>query len=96
MGFSNNIKLDELSQIHKTETEKLDNDIDSDNDKIISNNLGWTFLRSNWDEGDIWESLIINKDGNSQKWYVEDMDEQIPDKFPSLVVPERWPLVGWK
>jgi len=40
--------------------------------------IGWVFKESGWETGDVYRSLIVDEDGKSQIWYVDDMDNMLP------------------
>jgi DNA-directed RNA polymerase II subunit RPB2 len=71
-------KLDEDEKQYEDD----EDDEDEDEEPVTPEKYGWKFLKSDWEEGDVWESLIVNDDGSTERWYVEDMDYEIPNKFP--------------
>ena len=63
------------------ENEEKENE-EKENISVSPDKYGWIFLKSSWEEGDVWESLIIDNNGKSDKWYVDDENYEIPNKFP--------------
>jgi DNA-directed RNA polymerase II subunit RPB2 len=69
-----------------TRYEKTSAEREKESKNIDPNEKGWRFAGYDFETGDLFESLIINEDGNpSQVWYVEDHLSN-PKDYPS----------GWK